>query len=246
MLNENKPMILNNEDNLLAGIDDPEEQQVIEPRLEIKTMKLTLVKGNILDFISSSPVEATIDIIDLEKNKVISSVKSNSKTGKFLVSLPSGKNYGVSISANGYLFHSENFNVPESKNYVEINSDYTLKKIDAGSKVVLRNIFYDFDKATLRPESVNELDRLAMLLNEAVDIKIQVLSHTDNVGNPDYNQKLSENRAKAVVDYLVKEKMISEERLSYKGLGEANPIADNSTANGRQSNRRTEFEILKN
>ena len=189
------------------------------------------------------PLEALIEIVDNEKNVVIASFPSNSKTGKYLVTLPSGKNYGIVVKKEGYLFHSENFDIPLGSGYQEITKDVELKNIAVGSKIVLKNIFFDFDKATLRKESFNELENLTKLLNDVPSLKIEISGHTDGKGSAAYNLTLSDNRAKAVVDYLVG-KGISKDRLVAKGYGLTRPIATNDTEEGRQLNRRTEFEIL--
>jgi outer membrane protein OmpA-like peptidoglycan-associated protein len=118
-----------------------------------------------------------------------------------------------------------------------------LKSLKVGTKIVLRNIFFDFDKATLRPESTNELERLLSLMNEFPSLKIEISGHTDNVGNDDYNKSLSNNRAKAVVDYLIS-KGIKADRMIWKGYGEEQPMAPNDTKENRQLNRRTEFKVL--
>ena len=242
-LGEDKPVINNNEDNLLASLTAPVSETVIEPTVEIKSNKLTLLKGTILDDLSSVPLKATIELTDNAKNEVIASFESNSATGKYLVSLPSGVNYGIAVKADGYLFHSENFDIPASTGYNEIVKDIRMKKIEVGNKIVLNNIFFDFDKATLRPESKTELDRLTTLLSEMPSLKIEISGHTDNVGSAAYNKTLSQNRAKSVVDYLVKNG-ISAGRLTYKGYGFDQPIASNDNDAGRQKNRRTEFKVL--
>ena len=109
--------------------------------------------------------------------------------------------------------------------------------------MVYDNIFYDFDKSTLRPESISELDRMVLLMSQNPTIKIELSSHTDNVGSNEYNITLSQARAQSVVDYLIS-KGISKDRLVAKGYGKSIPIATNDTEEGRQLNRRTEFKIL--
>ena len=159
------------------------------------------------------------------------------------MSLPAGKNYGIAVKKTDYLFHSENFDIPNTAAYQEVVKDVALKNIAVGSKIVLKNIFFDFDKATLRPESTNELERLTNLLKvDAPTLKIEISGHTDSKGADDYNKKLSNSRAKAVVDYLIS-KGISADRLTSAGYGEEQPIATNDTDEGRQLNRRTEFKI---
>jgi outer membrane protein OmpA-like peptidoglycan-associated protein len=204
---------------------------------------LTLLKGTITDEITGDSLYSKIVIKDLEKNEEVTTIYSNSETGKYLVSLPSGKNYGISVNADGYLFHSENVNIPLSTGYQEIIKDVQLKKIEVGKSITLNNIFYDFDKSTLRTESVSELDRLVLLMTENSTIKIELSSHTDNMGSDEYNMTLSQARAQSVVDYLIT-KGISKDRLVAKGYGETKPIATNDTDDGRQLNRRTEFKIL--
>jgi len=170
-----------------------------------------------------------------------------------LVSLPSGKNYGLIIRKESYLFHSENFNIPESAAYQEVERNIELKKIDIGSIIVLKNIFYDYNKATLRDASKNELDRLVKLLNENPTIKIELSAHTDSRGGDKYNEDLSQKRAQSCVDYLVKNG-IAADRLVSKGYGESRlVITDAEIAKlkfeedkeaAHQENRRTEFKIL--
>lgn len=205
--------------------------------------QLALLKGTILNDKTLKPVEATIEIIDNVTREVISTFKSNSATGKYLISLPSGHNYGITVKADNYLFHSENLDLPKSYNYTEVVKDVKLKSIAVGSKIVLNNIFFDFGKATLRKESEAELDKLTKLLNDIPTLRIEIAGHTDNKSSADFNQKLSEARAKSVVDYLIAQG-INASRLRYKGYGLTRPIADNNTEQGRQLNRRTEFEVL--
>ena len=183
-------------------------------------------------------------ITDNQKNEVVATFQSNSKTGKYLISLPSGKNYGIAVTAEGYLFYSVNVDLPASKTYQEIEKDIDLSKLEVGQKIVLRNIFYDFNKSTLREESIAELDRLERLLSVNPNMRIEISSHTDNVGSAAYNEKLSLSRAQSVVDYLVNKKNIAKDRLEFRGYGFQQPIAPNDTDQGRQLNRRTEFKIL--
>lgn len=239
-----KPPVLHNEDNLLANVA-PVGESVVAEKVEIKTMRLTILKGTIKDAMNNNPVEAQIEIVDNTKNEVVSVSSSNSATGKYLVSLPSGRNYGIAVKAEGYLFHSENFDIPAATGYQEVTKDILLNKLAVGQKVVLRNIFFDYGKSTLRSESYAELDRLVKLLNDIPKLKIEISGHTDNKSSLQYNQKLSEARAKAVVDYLIS-KGISSTRLEYKGYAYLQPIATNDTEEGRQQNRRVEFKVLEN
>jgi len=208
-----------------------------------KGPKLILLKGVISDEKSGAPLESTIQVIDNETHEVLSTLTSNSSTGKYLVTLPAGKNYGIYVNAKEYLFHSENFDVNDTSDYTEVIKDIKLKKLEVGSEIVLNNIFYDFDKSTLRPESKTELDKLTELMNNNPTLKIELASHTDSKGSDEYNMTLSQARAQSVVNYLI-EKKVDTKRLVAKGYGEAKPRSTNDTDEGRQQNRRTEFKIL--
>ncbi len=242
-LGDEKPFILSNEDNLIASIAAPIKTIQAAPALEIKAQSLTILKGTITDAMTQKPLEASIELIDNTKNEVIATFKSNSSTGKYLVTLPAGKNYGIAVKADNYLFHSENFDIPMASGYQEVVKDVQLKNVAVGSKIILKNIFFDFDKATLRPESTNELERLIKFLNDVPSLKIEIAGHTDSKGSDDYNLKLSQSRSETVVKYLI-DHGISKDRLTPKGYGETKPIDTNETDEGRQMNRRTEFEIL--
>lgn len=242
-LGPEKPMVLNNEDNLLASRTAPVKEMVIAPTILIKEAQLTILKGIITDALTKKPLEATIEIIDNLKNEVIASFTSNSSSGAYLVSLPAGKNYGIAVKKENYLFHSENFDIPLTAAFQEVVKDVELKNVAVGSKIILKNIFFDYGKATLRAESTSELERLIKLLNDVPSLKIEISGFTDSRGSADFNQKLSENRAKAVVDYLIKAG-IAADRLTFVGYGKEQAIATNDTDEGRQLNRRTEFKIL--
>ena len=237
-----KTPILNTEDNLLASLTEPMRETVIAKEVAVPVVAVSILKGTVFDAVTNAPLEADIELVDNTLNQVIATFKTNSATGKFLVSLPAGKNYGIAVKKEGYLFHSENFDIPAASGYQEYVKDIPLKNIAVGTKIVLRNIFFDFDKATLRPESTYELERLIQLLKDVPTMHIEIGGHTDSKGADDYNMKLSASRAQSVMDYLASHG-IDKARLTSKGYGETKPMATNDTDEGRQLNRRTEFEI---
>ncbi len=204
--------------------------------------RVTLLKGVVTDASNGQPIEATVSVVNVKTGSKISDINSNSATGAYLVILPAGKNYAITVTAPGFLFHSENFDIPDTAEYTEVVRPVALKKASIGTRIVMRNIFFDFDKASLRPESNLELDRLRKVMLDYPSMKIEISGHTDNKGSADYNRKLSESRAKSVLDYLVK-KGISPDRMSFAGYGFERPLSANDTEEGRQLNRRTEFEI---
>ncbi len=215
----------------------------MDPAANIQKMNLTVLKGKITDEYTKEPLFATIELTDNSTNEVIATFSSNEQTGNYLVSLPSGKDYGIAVKAENCLFYSDNISIKKSKGYKEIIKDIQLQKIAVGSKVVLKNIFFATGKSTLTKSSETELENLLKLMNDIPTLKIEISGHTDNVGSAKKNKILSERRAKAVVDYLIK-KGVSKDRMVYKGYGFERPIASNKTKAGRQQNRRTEFEVI--
>ena len=208
----------------------------------VRAHRVTYVKGTVKDADTKEPLEAAIEILDLEKNSPVFQDYSSASQGDFLATLVTGKNYGLNISKTGYLFYSANFSLAghEDKNPFEIA--VLLQPIAIGNKVILKNIFFDTNKFDLKPESKAELQKLIEFLGVNPTIRIEVSGHTDNVGNDELNQTLSENRAKSVYTYLIANG-IKADRLVYKGYGKTQPVAPNDTEDNRSKNRRTEFKI---
>ena len=238
-----KNQTLATEDYLLASVATPIKNVQIENKVKVNKKSLTVFKGKTIDAISNKAVEAKITITDNTTGRKIETITTNSATGKFLLSLTSGKNYGITVEADGYLFHSENFDIKNGGSFNMVNKEVKLKNIKKGSTIALRNIFFDSGKSVLRSESNGELNRLVALLKEVGSLKIEISGHTDNVGSESLNKKLSQKRAQAVVDYLA-QKGIVKTRLVAKGYGSRKPVASNNSSSGRQQNRRTEFKIL--
>ena len=244
LLGPEKPVLFSDDYDYLAYITVPIQEDAMHDKVEIKDNLITIVRGKIMDAITLSPLGGVIvEIYDNELGRMVASFESNSRTGEYMVSLNSGKNYGFAVKAKEYMFHSENLVIPPATTVQEIYLDFLLNKVQVGSKIILKNIFFDFDKATLRKESAVELDRLVKMLRDVPTLTIEISGHTDNVGSDEYNTKLSKDRAKAVVDYLIVQG-IEENRLTYAGYGESQPISDNDAEEGRQENRRTEFKVL--
>ncbi len=241
-LGPEKPPVLSEESQLLASRLAPQPQTLLAPPVAVATAQVTILKGTVTDAATRQPLEATIDLIDNKTGQPIASFHSNATSGRYLVSLPSGLNYGIVVRQEGYLFHSENFDLPADAAYAEVVKDIPLQKLEVGVVIVLNNIFFDTGKATLRPESTAELERLHKLLTDQPALKLEITGHTDNVGRPAANQELSQRRAQAVVTYLTQHG-VGPERLTAAGYGDTRPVAPNTTAGGRQLNRRTEFKV---
>ncbi|MBI4930013.1 MAG: OmpA family protein [Bacteroidetes bacterium] len=213
-----------------------------EVKLEKQALGTVGVFGTVTDIQKKTVKSAKINVVDNTTGKSAGNYLSDN-TGKFSFVLERGKNYNLSFDAAGYLFQSENVNMPKEQIYSSVEKNVVLQPIATGSKTILNNIFFDFTKAKLRKESFVELDKVYALLKEKTDMKVEISGHTDNKGNDKLNLKLSKDRAKAVMDYLVK-KGISKSRLTSQGYGKEQPIASNDTDAGRQLNRRVELKIL--
>jgi outer membrane protein OmpA-like peptidoglycan-associated protein len=210
--------------------------------LVTKSDVTAIIKGKVFDGLSKKPLQGTLKIIDNISTKEVVTINTNAE-GYYEVAVPTGKKYEIIVKAQDYQTAYEIVNVPVSQKNQEIVKDFPLNNLAVGSKIILKNIFYDFDKATLRAQSIIELDHLIQLLNDYPNMRIELSSHTDNKGTADYNVYLSNARSKSCVDYLIS-KGVSKNRLEYKGYGLTQPIATNETDAGRQMNRRTEFKIL--
>jgi len=216
---------------------------------QYKEPPLTLLKGVVTDPYGKAPKAVEITVTDNETEKIAGIYHPNSKTGEYLFILPPGKNYNITYEAKGYLFHSENLDVSLNTNYYIIHKAIQLQPLVVGAKIVLKNIFFDFDKATLRRISNVELDKLYKLLNTNKGLKVEISGHTDSKGSVEYNVKLSKERAEAVVNYLI-EKGINKNQMIAKGYGKSKPMADNYNADGSdntenmQLNRRVELEVV--
>ena len=207
------------------------------------------VSGTITENDKSPISKARIIVIDNKTEATIGTYTPNEK-GQYFFNLERGKDYNISYEAAGYLFQSENINIPKDKSYSEIKKDIILGKISKGAKIVLNNIFFDSGKSSLRKESNAELEKVLKLLNTQQSIKVEIGGHTDNAGNADANKKLSQSRADAVVQYLINHG-VDRGRLVAQGYGDTQPIVPNlvngkPNAKNMQLNRRVEFKILEN
>ena len=211
---------------------------------EARPTRVTYVKGKVKDKETGSPLGAKFELIDLATSEVVIESSSDQIDGKFLVTLPVDHEYALNVSKDNYLFYSEHFSLPKQQDITKpYRMDVELQPIKFGEKVVLKNIFFETASFELLPESTVELDKLVAFMNNNSTIHIEIGGHTDNVGKPESNQLLSENRSKSVRQYLI-DHAISEGRIQFKGYGEEQPVDTNETPEGRAKNRRTEFKVL--
>jgi outer membrane protein OmpA-like peptidoglycan-associated protein len=191
---------------------------------------------------NNNPLTAKIQFFDLASGVIYSTASSDPKSGEYLATLPTGKNYACQISKEGYLFYSANFSLKDVKEGGALTMDIQLEKIKVGNHVVLNNVFFESNSFELKNESKTELNTLIELMNKNPTLKIEIGGHTDNSGIEKDNESLSASRAKSVNDFMVS-KGIAADRLTYKGYAATKPIADNKTAEGKAKNRRTEFTV---
>ena len=229
-----------------GGLGEKDNYMITFPNR--KETPLTLIKGNVTDESGKPAKKVNIIVTDNTTGQVVGTYHANSKTGDFLFILTPGKNYNITYQAENHLFYSENIEIPKKSNYYELKRAISMNPIVVGSKITLNNIFFDFDKATLRPLSNVELKNLILLMKSNPNMKVEISGHTDSKGDEAYNQKLSEERAQAVVTRLTLSG-INADRMKAKGYGKGKPAALNQKANGkdnpegRQLNRRVELTI---
>jgi outer membrane protein OmpA-like peptidoglycan-associated protein len=201
------------------------------------------LKGIAFDAYTKNPVQANYVIMDLATGKTVFS-STTDKSGKLLIPLPGGKDYLVNVWAKGYLFYSDNIPLKDYKNTEPYEKQIPLKPIRPGESVSLHNIFFDTDSYNLKEESTSELERLVLFMKTNPDVRIEISGHTDNSATPAHNKTLSQNRAKAVYEYLINKGGVTAARLTFAGYGETKPIASNDTPAGKALNRRTEIKVL--
>jgi outer membrane protein OmpA-like peptidoglycan-associated protein len=195
-----------------------------------------------------NPLAADIVWNNLTMNEPAGIAKSDPGTGGYYIVLPGGHKYGYSAEKEGYMGASETLDFTDIKMYTEYEHDIILypidKLVDEAIALRMNNIFFDFDKSTLRPESYHELNRWVEVFNKYPALKAEIHGHTCWIGTDAYNQGLSERRATAVVKYLVSQD-IEKSRLTMIGFGETKPAESNETREGREKNRRVEILFTK-
>jgi outer membrane protein OmpA-like peptidoglycan-associated protein/Tol biopolymer transport system component len=221
---------------------------------ELRPTKTLYFEGIVYDATTKAPLAGEFQLIDLKTGKEVVLSYADKITGEFLVSLPVNREYALNVEFQGYAFYSKNFNMTAPENQEAVHMDVPMIPLTSNEPVLLANVFFDLSKATLRPESNVELNKLVDFLTKNPMVKIELGGHTDTRGDDKENLKLSTDRAKAVYDYLIT-KGIKSDRLSYKGYGETKPVvsdaeiaklaSEKDREAAHQSNRRTEYRIIK-
>jgi len=209
---------------------------------DLRPLRTLWVRGHVYDKNTKTGVPATVELADIHTGQLVSKLQTD-EDGRYLITLPVGNDYAFNVHRKGYLFFSEHYDLGGTAPDSTFQADIPLQPIEANAHIVLKNVFFDTKMTALKPESTTELDNIVKLLNDNPSIKILITGFTDNVGTPADNMALSKGRAVAVVNYLLV-KGITKDRLSFKGMGELNPVASNSSPEGRALNRRTELRVV--
>jgi OmpA-OmpF porin, OOP family len=203
---------------------------------------VVLVSGYVYNRKTNEIIDAQISYEDLKTGKEVGRAFSTKQDG-FKIALPRGSVYGYRAEAQGFVSLSENLDLSSLESYKEKKMNLYLVPIEKGEIVRLNNIFFDYNKSELKPESFPELNRLISFMKQNPDLRIEIAGHTDNSGSSEYNMGLSGDRASSVKRFLVSQG-IDPQRVSSKSYGETKPLSSNETDEGRQLNRRVEFKIL--
>ncbi|MFZ6014462.1 MAG: OmpA family protein [Bacteroidota bacterium] len=224
-----KVPLLNNDTTLTVDI-------LLMPR-----PKQLMLTGNVYNKKTDQLITAKLDIALKGDKKV--DLKNEAAGGKYEQAIPKIGWYMITATSEGFLNTTDSvwINDPD---VTPVIKDLYLQPIEVGVTVRLKNIYFDFDKTTLKKESFVELNKVVDFLKENSSVEIEISGHTDNKGSDDYNINLSQGRSQAVVDYLISQG-IESFRLTAHGYGETKPIDTNDSDAGRANNRRVEFTVLK-
>ncbi len=229
------------EENINVALEEGVFFKEIRQDFVLKKRVLPYVlSGYTFDNKSKEPISATV-VLD-ENDEILSTVKSD-ESGFYTITIPKAAEYKVRASKESYLNLEDKVNVFENQDFLYYNKDLYLDPIEVGVTVVIKNIYFNFDKTELKTESFPELNRLTQLMKTNPGITIEIGGHTDDKGSDEYNLELSDGRANSVMNYLL-EQNIAAKRMIAKGYGESEPISSNYTDEGRAENRRVVFTIL--
>lgn len=203
--------------------------------------KPLVLNGSVYDQKSNQRIPARLDIA--LKGVPGASRKLNVTSGSYEQGIDKLGWYLITASAEGYLNTVDSVWIND-KEVTPVTKDIFLQPIEVGVTVRLKNIYFDFDKTSLKNESFTELDKVVDFLKQNPSVEIEISGHTDNKGSDEYNATLSQGRSEAVVGYIISQG-IDSYRLSAHGYGEAKPIDSNDSEEGRANNRRVEFTVMK-
>ncbi len=204
------------------------------------------IAGKITDP-QGAPVVTMIRWEDLESQRLIGQTRTDPEDGSFFIVLPQGKNYGYYVSNDKLFPLADNIDLRHTHEFINVENNMTVaslqEMIDKEIPMPMNNLFFNTGEYVLLPPSIAELNRIAAIIRQQ-GRRVEISGHTDNVGDDEYNRALSENRANAVRNYLVK-LGVNKNLLTTKGYGKTRPVESNDTPEGRQKNRRVELQFIK-
>jgi len=210
---------------------------------KVKPESIVLVKGKVINGKTGKPLQANIKFAILPDGREIGTAISNKLNGDYSIALPGGKKYEFRAESDGYIAISEFIDLQNLEESATKNVNLTLYPIETGIQYRINNIFFETGKWELLEDSFVELRRLVDFLKNNQNYKIKIYGHTDDVGTNQFNLNLSIKRAESVKNFLI-ENGIENNRIFIKGYGKTKPIVSNNTEEGRQKNRRVEFELI--
>jgi OOP family OmpA-OmpF porin len=203
---------------------------------------LVTVSGIVTETGTGTKLAADITVTDLASGEVVANFRTDSQNGEYYVVLQKGHRYSITAQAPDHIFYSDEYTVPPNTEAKDLKKDIGLVSIAGGTTRLL--VFFDYDKSELKSDSKPDLNRAIEFLKENPTLRVEIAGHTDDKGDEVYNSKLSQSRAESVRRYFTSNG-IDGARLTAMGYGEAQPVADNSTDEGRAQNRRVELRVSK-
>ena len=232
--------------SIANSVTESEDIYSVNVPKNVRPEIVATISGKLLDK-NNKPINAEIKWEDLETGKNVGQSKSDPTDGSFFIVLPVGKIYGYFVDQDEYFPISNHVDLRNNNKPVRIEENINMvtfrQMIEEGIAVPINNLFFNFAESSLLPYSISELKRVASIF-KTNHLKIEIGGHTDNIGNDQKNQILSEQRAKSVMEFLINEGCTAG-NLSIKGYGRTKPIATNETEEGRAKNRRVEFKFIK-
>ncbi|MEO9965560.1 MAG: OmpA family protein [Reichenbachiella sp.] len=226
--------IRNDFESRLYSFDLPDTFQV--------SNKSSFLRGTVTNADTGAPISANIKLYKLNDEKYFSKLSSDKETGAYTVVLSESNQYGLYVTAQGFLFKDFSFSFEDIDQFDQNLLDIKLEPVKVGAITVLGNIFFDFNEFSLQRTSMSELKEVYNFLRQNPNVKVEISGHTDNIGSAEYNMELSTKRAKSVYDFLIF-KRIRPEQISYVGYGQDKPIVPNDNLENQSKNRRIEFKI---
>lgn len=225
----------------------PDTQTVVTPKDPVvkKSIQPLRYVVSVVDASDKTPLDAKVRLVGAKDNVIVRSTQKSPGVYEFTVTSKKPNDYRLSVDVGGYAFFNQNVKLEAATTEEKtVNKTIEMRKLAVGLVSIMRNIYFDFDKATFHTESYTELNKLEAMMSQNPQMVIEIAGHTDAIGTKAYNMDLSLRRAQAVRNYLVR-KRIDGRRIKTKGYGKTRPLASNDDEeDGRELNRRVEFKVL--